>query len=311
MARRDCPAGETGLAKTDWHLLESFRVAGRLQHVTRAAELLGTSQPALSRALARLQADMGVPLFERAGRSLRLTRYGELFLARVERALGEVEEGRRELADLTEPDRGVVALGFLRTLGAKFIPELVRRFNVAHPRVRFNFVQNNSAAIEEQLDRGALDLIFVAVPPGRPGLEWVRVFDQELVLIVPRTHALARRRQVRLQQVADESFVLFKEGHAIRRMTDDLCRAAGFTPTSRFEGDDSSSLPGFVAAGFGVAIVPPESARAAEVVSLRISEPVALRPIGIAWVKDRYLAAGARLFRDFATLAKPKPAAKR
>ena len=99
--------------------------------------------------------------------------------------------------------------------------------------------------------------MFVAVPPGRPGLEWVRVFDQELVLIVPRTHALARRRQVRLREVADESFVLFKEGHAIRRMTDDLCRAAGFTPTSRFEGDDSSSLPGFVAAGCGVAIVLP------------------------------------------------------
>src|ERR671926_45590 len=108
-------------AKTDWHLLECFRVAGRLQHVTRAAETLGTSQPALSRALARLQADLGVPLFQRAGRSLRLTRYGESFLARVERALSEIEEGRRELADLTEPERGVVALGFLRTLGAKFI----------------------------------------------------------------------------------------------------------------------------------------------------------------------------------------------
>src|SRR5262249_27232685 len=214
--------------KTDWRLLESFRIAGRLQHVTRAAQELGTSQPALSRALARLQADMGIPLFERVGRSLRLTRYGELFRARVERAFAEIEEGRRELADLTEPDRGVVALGFLRTLGAKFIPELVRRFNQAHPRVRFNFVQNNSAAIEEQLELGALDLVFVAVPPGRAGLEWVRVFDQELVLIVPRAHALARRRQGRLGEVAAEPFVLVKEGHALRRMTDDLCPAAGF-----------------------------------------------------------------------------------
>jgi DNA-binding transcriptional LysR family regulator len=84
-------------------------------------------------------------------------------------------------------------------------------------------------------------------------------------------------------------------------MTDEFCRAAGFVPTSRFEGDDSSSMPGFVAAGFGVAIVPPESARSADVVSLRISEPPARRPIGIAWMKGRYLPAGARLFRDFAT----------
>src|SRR5215475_6223711 len=147
------------MPKTDWHLLESFRVAGRLQHVTRAAQELGTSQPALSRALARLQADLGVPLFERVGRSLRLTRYGEVFLARVERALGEIEDGRRELLDLAEPERGTVSFGFLRTLGAKYIPDLVRRFTVAHPKVRFTFVQNNSAAIEGELERGELDLV--------------------------------------------------------------------------------------------------------------------------------------------------------
>ena len=289
------------MTRTDWHLLESFRVAGRLQHVTRAAEQLGTSQPALSRGLARLQSDLGVPLFQRLGRSLRLTRYGELFLARVERALGEIEDGRRELLDLTEPERGTVSLGFLRTLGAKYIPQVVRRFNVAHPHVRFSFVQNNSASIEEQLERGDLDLIFVAVPPGKGGLDWVRVYDQEFVLIVPPSHRLARRRQVRLREVAGDPFVTFKEGHAIRRMTDDLCAAAGFTPSISFEGDDSSSLPGFVAAGFGVAIVPPDSGRSAEVVSLRITEPAARRAIGIAWMKGRYLPAGARLFRDFAT----------
>src|SRR5689334_4395486 len=72
--------------RIDWRQLEYFRVAGRLQHVTRAAERLGTSQPALSRTLARLEADLGVPLFDRVGRSIRLTRYGEMFLKRVESA---------------------------------------------------------------------------------------------------------------------------------------------------------------------------------------------------------------------------------
>ena len=119
--------------------------------------------------------------------------------------------------------------------------------------MRFGFVQNNSATIEAQLERGELDLIFVAVPPGHGGFGWTRVVDQQLVLIVPRGHRLARRRQVRLRDVADERFVSFKQGHAIRRMTDDLCKAAGFVPEISFEADDSSSVPGFVAAGFGVA----------------------------------------------------------
>jgi DNA-binding transcriptional LysR family regulator len=290
--------------RTDWHLLECFRVAGRLQHVTRASEQLGTSQPALSRSLARLQSDLGVQLFRRAGRSIRLTEPGELFLSRVERALGEIDNGRRELADFKAADQGTVSLGFLRTLGARYIPELVRRFSLVHPAVRFAFVQNNSAAIEAQLERGALDLIFVAVPPGHADFGWTHVGDQQLVLIVPRGHRLARRRHVRLHDVAGERFVSFKLGHAIRRMTDDLCKAAGFLPDISFEADDSSSVPGFVAAGFGVGIVPPEACGYADVASLRIIEPVARRPIGLAWMEGRYLSAGARLFRDFVTTAK-------
>jgi DNA-binding transcriptional LysR family regulator len=292
------------MERTDWHLLECFRVAGRLQHVTRAAEQLGTSQPALSRSLARLQSELGVQLFRRVGRSIRLTKPGEQFLAHVERALAEIDNGRRELSDVKAADRGTVSLGFLRTLGARYIPELVRRFSVVHPTVRFAFVQNNSTTIGAQLERGELDLVFVAVPPGNADFGWTHVGDQQLVLIVPRSHRLARRRQVRLSDVADERFVSFKQGHAIRRMTDDLCRAAGFAPTISFEADDSSSVPGFVAAGFGVGIVPPEACGYADVASLRIVEPVARRPIGIAWMQGRYLSASAQAFRDFATAAK-------
>ncbi len=201
------------MSKTDWHLLESFRVAGRLQHVTRAAEQLGTSQPALSRALARLQSDLGVQLFRRAGRSIRLTTSGERVPGAGGARARRDRQGRRELADLKEADRGLISLGFLRTLGAKYIPELVRRFSIRHPAVRFTFVQNNSAAIEAQLERGDAGPYFcggAARPTG--GFEWIRVADQEFVLIVPHTHRLARRRQVRLHEVADEPFVSVQAG---------------------------------------------------------------------------------------------------
>jgi DNA-binding transcriptional LysR family regulator len=287
--------------KMDWRQLEYFRIAGRLQHVTRAAEQLGTSQPALSRALARLEADLGVPLFERIGRSIRLTRYGERFLKRVEGALGQIDEGRRELADLARPDRGSVALGFLRSLGAKYVPQLVRRFNAVRPDVRFTFTPNNSAALEEQLERGDLELAFTTVPVASARLGWARVTDQELVLIVPDSHRLAGRRHVALRDVADEPFVTFKRGHAFRRLTEGLCEEAGFVPSITFEGDDSSSVPGFVAAGFGVAIASAETASFSGVVGVRISVPSARRAIGIVWAKDRYLPAGARTFRDFTT----------
>lgn len=285
--------------RLDWRHLECFRVAGRLQHVTRAAEQLGTSQPALSRTLARLEHDLGVPLFHRVGRSTRLTRYGAAFLQRVERALREIDEGRRELADLADLARGTVALGFLRSLGAEYVPQLVRRFGRKFPDVRFTFMPNNGAVLAQHLERGDLDLIFSAFPAGKSLFAWSRVRDQELVLIVSNSHRLARRRHVALREVANEPFVAFKSG-AIRQLTDELCAKAGFAPSIVFEGDDSSSVPGFVAAGFGVAVVPPESGRSGSVVSLRIKEPSATRGIGVAWVPDRYLSASARAFRDFA-----------
>jgi DNA-binding transcriptional LysR family regulator len=116
---------------------------------------------------------------------------------------------------------------------------------------------------------------------------------------VAEDHPLARRRSVALRELAAESFVTFKRGHAFRDLTEQLCAAAGFTPAISFEGDDSSSVPGFVAAGFGVAIVPLESSAVSGVTALKISEPVIRRPIGIAWLEERYLSAGARAFRDF------------
>jgi len=282
-----------------WSQLEYFAAIARLQHMSRAAVELGVSQPALSRTLAKLEADLAVPLFDRVGRSIRLTRYGELFQKRVARALREIDDGRAELADIAGPQRGTVTLGFLRTLGIRFVPELVRSFSASNPHVRFSFLQSNNIALEEQLLNGDLDLILNTRPLNNPAFEWRLVAHQELVLIVSPNDPLARKSRLALSEVANRPFVSFKDGH-FRRLTEELCRAAGFEPTIRFEGDDSSSVPGFVAAGFGVAIVSPDSAVAPGVASLRISKPSARRTLGVAWAKERYLSASARAFRDFA-----------
>jgi DNA-binding transcriptional LysR family regulator len=282
-----------------WTQLEYFSVIARLQHMSRAADQLGVSQPALSRALSKLEADLAVPLFDRVGRSIRLTRHGELFQRRVARALQEIEDGRAELADMVGPERRTVALGFLRTLGITFVPQLVRSFSAANRNVLFSFIQSNSTALEDQLLSGELDLILNARPWNKPDFEWRLVANQELVLIVSPSHPLARRRTVALAELANEPFVSFKEGR-FRQLTEELCHAAGFSPAIRFESDDSSSVPGFVAAGFGVAIVSPDAASSGSVVSLRITHPLARRSIGVAWAKDRYLATSTRLFRDFA-----------
>lgn len=282
----------------DWRQLDYFRVAGRLAHMTRAARELGMSQPALSRAIGRLERELGVPLFLHVGRSVRLTRYGEAFLERVERALNELDEAKRELADMAGAESGTVALGFLRTLADEYVPQLVRSFRSEHPAVRFTFSQDNGTVLERELEAGEIDLCFMPMPLDDARFVSRKVTDQELVLIVPAEHRLAGRRSIRLPEAGEEAFISFKPGHAMRRVTDDLCALAGFTPKITFEGEESSAVRGFVGAGLGVAIVP-ASAFAANIAALRISEPTASRSIGMVWVRDRYVSEAVAEFQRF------------
>ncbi len=119
----------------EWNQLEYFQTVARVQHMTHASEILSISQPALSRSIARLEAELGVQLFERQGRSIILNSYGQLFLKRVNRIIKEFHEGKQELKDLLDPEYGMVSLGFLHTLGPEIIPNLIGAFRTHYPKV--------------------------------------------------------------------------------------------------------------------------------------------------------------------------------
>ncbi len=285
--------------------LAYFRTVARLEHVSRAAEQLGITQPALSRAIVRLEAEIGAPLFVRHGRSIALTRYGAVFLRHAERALDAVELGRREVLDLATADAELVSLGFLRTLGAALVPQLVRAFTAAHPNVRFSFAQRNSSALEAMLLAGDVAMTLTVGPPANALLGWERVTTQRFVLIVPPDHRFAERKSVRLNELRNETFLSFKLGHAVRDFTDELCRNAGFTPSIAFEADESNSIRGFVAAGFGIALVP-QTGTADDAPGIRIADASAQREVGVAWVRDNALSDAEKSFRTFAVKAQPK-----
>lgn len=283
----------------EWEQLQYFRVAGRLQHITRAADKLGIAQPTLSRAIARLERELGVPLFVHAGRSVKLTRYGTIFLERVERALFEIDEARRTLADLTEGGGGSVHVGFLRTLGNDYVPELVKRFRIANPQVTLAFTQSNGAELLRLMRAGDIDTALVSGPLAGEDIVWRKLFDQELTLIVPLGHRFADRRTVRVAELAGEPFVAFKSGHAIRAISDDVFAHVGIAPSIAFAGDESSVLRGFVAAGFGVGMVPASASTNDDVRTIRLTAPAVTRAIGIAWVHGRYRSGAERAFERF------------
>lgn len=278
-----------GSYEEDMRLLLAPRLAyfagvARHEHVTRAAQELGVPQSTLSRAMVRLERDLGVTLFTRKGRTVSLTPAGRDFLFSVERALAEVERAAEAVRADADPSAGKVAFGFLHTMGSETVPELIRAFRVDHPRIRFTLVQNYGEAMIERLRAGELDLCLTSPVPDAPDLVARRLDEQRLRLVVPDDHRLATRKRIRLAEAADETFVTLEPGYGLRRITDALCAEAGFSPRVAFEGEEAETLRGLVAAGLGVALLPPPAVPRPGVVELTVTAPRAIREVGVAWL---------------------------
>ena len=282
--------------------LRWFVAVAETGRVTQAAEELHISQPALSRALARMQAELGVSLFDRRGRTLRLNRYGELYLEHARRTLAELDAGRRALEEVTGDETGVVSLGFAPTLSTWLVPALVSAFREEHPGPRFQLHQDAVGQLVNLLHEGAVDLL-ICSRPGDEGLGWRALGSERLQLAVPPGHRLAGRKRVRLSEAAGEQFVMLKHAFDFRDLVEDLCRRAGFDPESGFAAEDIASARALVGAGLGVAVVPPLHITGSELARdarhLELSDPTAVRSIGVVWDERRYRSPATELFRQF------------
>lgn len=278
--------------------LSYFQAVARLEHVTRAAEELGISQPVLSKAINRLERELGVPLFDRQGRGIRLNRFGAAFLDHVERVFRELDAATGELSDLAGMERGTVSLA----AGAlHWLPDVLRPFIAAHPAVRFQLTQQSMAELRHLLETGAVDLCFVPAAPESATLRWRHLQTEEVFLVVPSGHRLAGRPSVALRELGQEEMVLGRPGDCLREVMDGYFREAGLVPRVACEADEPAAVEDFVAAGLGVAFVPglekPLSRH--EMTSwVRITEPRCLFTMGMAWNEARYLSQAAGAFRE-------------
>lgn len=292
----------------EWQQLEYFLVVARLQHMTEAAKRLSISQPALSRSIAKLEQELGVPLFEREGRNIRLNRYGERFAARVEQALEAVRLGKEELRDLTDPESGTIVVSFLKSLGLSVFPRLMSSFLKEAPRAQFQLYQQSTREMLDKLERSEIDFALSSMTESRNGIEWRFLWEEELFAYVPVDHSLACQDAIDIVALSEERFIAVKPGYGLRTITDRLFNAAGVTPTISFEAEEVVSVAGFVAAGLGVTLLPrlPEL-HEDKLARIRVTDPECRRHIGLAWKKDGYLSPAAERFRAFLIKAYSTP----
>jgi LysR family transcriptional regulator, transcription activator of glutamate synthase operon len=271
--------------------------------VTEISDLAAVTQPGISRALRRLEAEVGTPLLRRSGRVLRMTHAGAVFKHHVDAALRQLDDGLAAVSQLIEPDTGRVALAFQHSLGTWLVPDLVRGFRAAHPNVRFDLTQVRDELHAAALNGGEADLEIGTIRRRDPAWLARRLAIEPLRLALPRDHRLARQERFHLAEVSAEPFISLRPTSALRDLSDELCERAGFQPAVVFEGDDLSAVRAFVAAGLGVAILPapragsPEAA-AGSVAYGEISDTSATREIWLTWSAERRLLPAAEQFRQ-------------
>ncbi|QJD86378.1 LysR family transcriptional regulator [Cohnella herbarum] len=280
--------------------MEYFLAVAKLQHVTRAAEALSMTQPALSHSIAKLEEELGMPLFERSGRNIRLNACGELFASRVERALQEIRKGKDELEAWANPDTGVVAISFLNILGTRLIPLFIRTFRVQHPGVRFELQQGTDTFVRSQLEAGVSDLCISLPRWEDPGLRWHPVCSYRLDLAVPVNHRWNGRERIGLEEIGNEPYIGLKKECGLKNVVEALFLRAGVQPNVIYEAEDLPTVSGFVSAGLGVSLLPRaysmELSGNAWVSVDSVEGPL---PVELGWKEKRHLSPAVRLFRDF------------
>lgn len=283
--------------------LKYFQVVAKLQHLTKSAEALHISQPALSKMISTLEKSLGYELFDRKGRQIKLNRLGEAYLATVEKVFNELNEGERNLAYLAERQNNRLSIAVTIP---NILPELLGTFLELHPDARFRQYHASTEKIKQQILSGEVDVGISTFPVHGPDLEWQPVLEEEILLSVPLKHRLAARKEISLIEVKDDPFIVPAQGYSFRDMTVSFCAQAGFYPNFAFEGDETGITLELVEKGLGIAFFPQimTSRRMINMAfaKLRIADPVCRRTVGLVWHKKRDYSKMAKDFIEHTTV---------
>lgn len=282
--------------------LSYFRVLAKLEHYTQAAEQLSITQPSLSHAMSALEKDLGTYLFEKQGRNIKLTKYGKVYFEYVDRALSELEKGEKKIRELTNVSSGTVELGYIYTLGPRFIPKLIKEFtNLENNKdIKFLFGQGTTKSLIEGLKQEKYDIVFCSMMENEPDIEFIPLINEELVVIVSNEHPLAQKDNIDLTEIDSYPFIRFSKKSGIRPIIDDLFKEVDITPNIICEVEEDNAVAGLVEINYGIAVVPNiSSLKYYNVKILPITNPKHERYIYLATLKNRYLTPSVNLFKKY------------
>jgi LysR family hydrogen peroxide-inducible transcriptional activator len=274
----------------EFHQLRYVCAVAETGSFSRAAERCQVAQPSLSQQVLKLEEDLDTKLFDRLGRSVRLTEAGRAFLPHARSILNQMETARSSVADKCADVRGSVAVGVIPTIAPYLIPRYATTFTKKFPEAKLRIIEETTPILVESLRDMSIDLAILALPLRHKDLEVLPLRTEPLFAVLPRNHSLAAYESLALKDLRGESFVMLRDGHCFRDLSIAACTHARITPRIAFESGQFSSLFAMVAAGVGISLVPEMAIdRNAGCRYVRLSDSRATRTIVVAMLRGRSL----------------------
>lgn len=287
----------------DLRQLRYFIAVANTQHMTRAAEQLHVTQSTLSHQIRQMEEALGTALFDRIGRGIRLTEAGELFREFAQRALMELESGVNALAELDHVLRGQLRVGVIHTINSSLVPPVISRFVAEHSGVMVTVDEMSGVDIEEGIVRGRLDLGIGFAPATSEDVLAEPLFDEKIVLIVPKGAASADRRMMRASELSRFKLALMSSRFMTRRLID-AAYGQYIAGNITLEMNSIEALLATVRCG-GLSTILNERAllHEGDLVKIAITDPGTVRTAALLWHRERYRGAAARRFAAMFTAA--------
>ena len=272
------------------HQLRYFCAVAETGSFSRAAEQSHVAQPSLSQQILKLEDELGARLFDRLGRSVRLTDLGKTFLPRARAVLRELEAAKGDVVERKDSVAGPLCVGVIPTIAPYFLPPRLSSFTRQFPQAQLTVVEEITPVLLDRLRASTVDVAILALPIRGHEFDTFPLLTERLFAALPRKHALASRRSLSLKDLRKEPFLLLRDGHCFRDTAVAACDRARLNPQIVFESGQFSSILSMVGTGMGVSIVPEMAIeKNPRCRYVRIADDEATRTVGAIVLRGRSL----------------------
>lgn len=269
---------------------------------TKAAKKLFVCQSALSKMMKVMEADLDVQLIDRSVRKFQLTAEGELLYENGKEVLNNTNRELGRLIDSVHKHKGKLSIGIPPVIGTAYFTNIVSEFRKLYPEIELSIVEKGANTVKEKIENGSLDIGVIILPCTNIDLDVSVIFSSENVAVVPKSHPLARRKHIELQELKNEKFILLNDSYMLHGQILEHCELAGFTPNIVCESSQWDFVAEMVALQQGVTILPLpilKKYKSKEIVTLHLKNPKFPWDIAMILKKERYISNPIKTFLAF------------